>query len=64
MSRDGYLPPGTEYGDIPGMFDPDDPSCACSHPRSEHTGHGESCEHDEGDDELCPCSGFEPPDAY
>lgn len=64
MSRDGYLPDDVEYDDIPGFADDDDPECDCGHPRSEHEGPGESCQHVEGGDELCPCGGYEPPDAY
>jgi hypothetical protein len=65
VSRDGYLPPDVDYGDT-GAYDPEDPECACGHPRSDHTGRGESCEHVELDEAelLCPCSGFEPPNAY
>lgn len=68
MSRDGYLPDGVDYADIPGFADPDDPECACDHPQSAHEdgGFGECRAHDDGDDPdgLCPCQAFEPPDAY
>lgn len=68
MSRDGYLPPGVEYNDIPGFADDDDPPCACDHGQSDHDGPGGSCqatdEHADDPDAVCPCQGFEPPGAY
>lgn len=68
MSRDGYLPPGVEYDDLPGFADPDDPECECGHRQSEHEGgYATSCQHVDGpadDGEICTCQGFTPPDAY
>lgn len=68
MSRDGYLPTGVEYDDLPGFADPDDPTCECDHAASDHRGGWAECRHviegDPDDGILCPCQGLTPPDAY
>jgi hypothetical protein len=64
MSRDGYLPPDVEYGDIPGMFDPDDPECDCGHSQSDHEDSLGPCTVSEDGELLCSCDGFHPPNAY
>lgn len=39
MSRDGYLPPGVEYGDIPGNVDDDPETPPSMYDRGFGTGH-------------------------
>lgn len=60
MSRDGYLPPGIEYADLPGVYDDDEnPECECGHPQDQHDDGHKQCANPD-----CFCINFTPADAY
>jgi hypothetical protein len=61
MSRN--LPDDVSAADPHFHEEPGEALCECGHSLEEHDRFG-SCQHDEGDETLCPCTTYAPEGAY